>query len=191
MDLSFHNETTLFARFRRELRNPSMFTIFLIVRSFSIVVLAPFAPKWVATTKDSFDVMSEKKKINQESMSSLAAMVPSQITPWMAQQARTMSEASGPLDWKVVSFRTGPCNLENLSQLPDGKYSDSIAEVCGELDRIQRIVFSRRSAMFPMLRKKKLIWLWELFGTHFQMLGLYCITLNLNRYNRNLTRESK
>ena len=138
MDFSFHNETTLFARFRRELRNPSMFTIFLIVISFSIVVLAPFAPKWVATTQDSFDVMSEKKKINQESMSSLAAMVPSQITPWMAQQARTMSEASGPLDWKVVSFRTGPCNLENLSQLPDGKYSDSIAQVCGELDRIQQ-----------------------------------------------------
>ena len=115
-----------------------MFTIFLIVISFSIVVLAPFAPKWVATAQDSFDVMSEKKKINQESMVSFTAIVPSQIAPWMALQARTMSEASGPLDWKVVSFRTGPCNLENLSQLPEVKYSDSIAQVCEELDRIQQ-----------------------------------------------------
>ena len=138
MDFSFHNETTFVARFRRELRNPSMLTIFFIVMFFLIIVLAPFAPKWVITTQDSLEAISEQKKIDQQSMSSIAAIVPSQIAPWMAQQASTMSAATGPLDWKVVSFRTGPCALENLSQLPDGKYSDAIVEVCGELDRIQQ-----------------------------------------------------
>ncbi|GIT58086.1 MAG: hypothetical protein EGP07_02840 [SAR202 cluster bacterium] len=138
MDHSFHNETTFLARFRRELRNPSMLTVFLIVISFLVIVLAPFAPKWVITTQDSLEAISEQKKIDQQSMGSFTAIVPSQIAPWMAQQASTMSSATGPLEWKVVSFRTGPCDLENLSQLPDGKYSDAIVEVCGELDRIQQ-----------------------------------------------------
>ena len=48
-----------------------------------------------------------------------------------------MVEAEGPLDWKVVSFRTGPCDAGNLSQLPVGKYSDAIAQACGSLDDIQ------------------------------------------------------
>ena len=80
MDHSFHNETTFLARFRRELRNPSMLTVFLIVISFLVIVLAPFAPKWVITTQDSLEAISEQKKIDQQSMGSFTAIVPSPVS---------------------------------------------------------------------------------------------------------------
>ncbi len=138
MDLSFKNDGSRIARFRRELRNPSMITVILIVLAAATVVLAPFAPGWVSTTRDSFDAMAAQKELNEASKSSLGAAVPSQIAPWMAVQARTMSEAEGPLDWKVVSFRNGPCDAGNLSQLPVSKYSDAIAQACSSFDDIQQ-----------------------------------------------------
>ena len=115
-----------------------MITVILIVVGVLTVVLAPFAPKWVTTAQDSFDSMSQQKAIQEASMSSLGAIVPSQIAPWMNIQANTMANATGPLEWKVVSFRNGPCNPGNLSQLPDSKYSTAIGEACVSLDDIQQ-----------------------------------------------------
>ena len=46
--------------------------------------------------------------------------------------------ATGPLEWKVFSFRNGPCNPGNLSQLPDSKYSTAIGAACVSLDDIQQ-----------------------------------------------------
>ncbi len=138
MDLSFDNNPSRSARIRRELRNPSMLTVILIFVAISTVVLAPFAPGWISTTRDSFAAMAKKKEINEASMSSLGAIVPSQIAPWMSSQVNTMLDAEGPLDWQVVSFRSGPCLTENLSQLPGSKYSTAIADACGELDQIQQ-----------------------------------------------------
>ncbi|MDA1278842.1 MAG: hypothetical protein O3B95_02200 [Chloroflexi bacterium] len=114
-----------------------MLTIILILVGVLTIVLAPFAPGWVTTTKGSFKAMAQQKELNEASMSTLSAIVPSQIAPWMASRAQTMKDAKGPLDWKVVSFRTGPCNAENLSQLPAGKYSLAIAQACVSLDDIQ------------------------------------------------------
>ena len=71
-------------------------------------------------------------------LSSIGAVVTSQIAPWMATQARTMIEAEGPLEWKAVSFTGGPCDPGNLSQLPTGKYSNAIRQACGSLDDIQQ-----------------------------------------------------
>ena len=71
-------------------------------------------------------------------LSSIGAVVTSQIAPWMATQARTMIEAEGPLEWKVVSFTIGPCDPGNPSQLPTGKYSSAIRQACGSLDDIQQ-----------------------------------------------------
>ena len=139
MDISFDNDTSKSARLRRELRNPSLLTIFLIVTVVCVVIFAPFAPGWISTTKESFADIAKKKEITEASMSSLTSIVPSQISPWLATQANTMINAEGPLDWKVVSFRRGPCSGGNLSQLPAGKYSDSIGTACVELDRIQQL----------------------------------------------------
>jgi len=138
MDLSFDNATSRSARLRRELRNPSMLTIFIIIVVVSTVIFAPFAPGWISTTQNSFQSIAEQKSTQESSMLSLSAIVPAQISPWLATQANTMINAEGPLDWKVVSFRTGPCLGENLAQLPAGKYSESIGATCQELDRIQQ-----------------------------------------------------
>ena len=49
-----------------------------------------------------------------------------------------MVEADEPLDWNAVSFRDGPCDADNLSQLSAGKYSDAVAQACRALDDIQQ-----------------------------------------------------
>jgi hypothetical protein len=139
MDLSFDNSTSRSARLRRELRNPSMLTIFIILVVTSTIIFAPFVPGWVSTTQDSFAAMAKKQEINEASMSSIGAIVPSQIAPWLGSKVETMINAEGPLDWKVVSFRTGPCDPGNLVQLPASKYSTAIATTCGELDDIQQL----------------------------------------------------
>jgi hypothetical protein len=138
MDISFDNDSSKRARLRRELRNPSVLTILLIVIVVCVVLIGPFTPGWVSTTQKSLADIAKTKEINKASMSSISAVIPSQISPWLANQANTMINAEGPLDWKVVSFRTGPCNGDNLSQLPPGKYSDSIGTACVELDGIQQ-----------------------------------------------------
>ena len=138
MDLSFENDTSVRARFKRELRNPSMITVGLIALAAVSIVLAPFASSWISTTQEGFAALAKQKERNEANKSSLEASVPSQIAPWIAAQARTMTEARGPLEWKVVSFRSGPCDPENLAQLPVGKYSAAIAQACGSLDDIQQ-----------------------------------------------------
>ncbi|MCI0804457.1 MAG: hypothetical protein J4N96_08420 [Chloroflexi bacterium] len=137
MDLSYKNDSSRIARFKRELRNPSMVTVILIALAITTVVLAPFAPGWVSTAQHSFDAMAEQDALNEAGLSTIGAVVPSQIAPWLATQARTMTEAQGPLAWKVVSFRSGPCDAGNLSQLPAGKYSAAIAQACSSFNDIQ------------------------------------------------------
>lgn len=136
MDLSYTNDTSRRARFKRELRNPSMVTVMLLVLLATAVVVAPFAPGWVTTTREGFDALAEQKE-RDSNKSALGASVPSQIAPWLATQARTMTEATGPLEWNVVSFVGGPCDIANLSQLPAGKYSQAIVQACGSFNQIQ------------------------------------------------------
>lgn len=115
-----------------------MVTVFLIFLVAVAVVLAPFAPGWITTTQEGFAALAKQKARNEANKSSLVASVPSQIAPWMAAQVRTMSGATGPLEWQVVSFTRGPCDAGNLSQLPAGKYSAAIAQACGSFDDIQQ-----------------------------------------------------
>lgn len=114
-----------------------MVTVMLLVLLATAVVVAPFAPGWVTTTREGFDALAEQKDRNESNKSALAASVPSQIAPWLATQARTMTKATGPLEWNVVSFVGGPCDITNLSQLPAGKYSQAIVQACGSFNQIQ------------------------------------------------------
>lgn len=172
MDLSFENDTSVKARFKRELRNPSMITVGLIALAALTIVLAPFASSWISTTQAGFEAMAKQKERNAANKSSLEASVPSQIAPWIAAQARTMTEAQGPLEWKVVSFKSGPCAPENLAQLPAGKYSSAIAQACGSLDDIQqrysRDCFLATTCDVPELAKTEITGamdvVWEAFS---------------------------
>ena len=66
MDLSYTNDTSRRARFKRELRNPSMVTVMLLVLLATAVVVAPFAPGWVTTTREGFDALAEGTRLEQE-----------------------------------------------------------------------------------------------------------------------------
>lgn len=116
-----------------------MLTIFIIVVLVSAAIFGPFIPGWITTTQNSFESIAKSKEVKEASMTSIGAIVPSQIAPWLASQVNTMKNAEGPLDWQVVSFRTGSCATENLSQLPESKYTTAVAGACVELDEIQQL----------------------------------------------------
>ncbi len=122
---------------RRELRNPSIVTVFIIILLVAAVPLALFVPQWVDTTKESFEARSTAATEAESRRSDFDVLIPSQIVPWLADRVEEMRAAIGPQDWNKVSFRRGPCDPGNLTELPGGVYADSIARTCGDLDRIQ------------------------------------------------------
>ena len=48
-----------------------------------------------------------------------------------------MINATGPLDWKVVNFRFGPCAPKNLEAMSAGAFVDSVTNACASLSDIQ------------------------------------------------------
>ncbi len=137
MDYRNTHDISRRARFKRELRNPSMTTVALILLVVATVVLAPFVAGWVSSAREGFDGVAQQRERNDDNKSSLGAAV-THVAAWIAAQARTMVEADEPRDWNAVSFRDGPCNADNLSQLSAGKYSDAVAQACRALDDIQQ-----------------------------------------------------
>ncbi len=131
------DETGLWARLRRELRNPSMTTVILIAVAVSAVPLAVFAPGWVSTTQQSLDDRRAADRLREAQLLSSSVLVPSQIVPWMLDQVERMEEAESPADWSFTSFTAGPCFENNLQQLPAGAFSDAIAKSCTDMHEIQ------------------------------------------------------
>lgn len=128
---------TLLARFRRELRNPSMMTVFLIIAAVLVIPLALLVPSWVETTRGSFQDRRAADELRDSTMISSSVQVPAQIAPWVLDQIEHMEDAGGPLTWHLTSFTEGPCNATNLSQLPAGPFADAIATSCVSLNQIQ------------------------------------------------------
>ena len=131
------NETSLLARFRRELRNPSMTTVILIIVAVTAVPLAILVPSWVSTTQKSIQDRNAAERLRDAQLLSSSVLVPSQIVPWMLNQVKAMEEADSPADWSFTSFTGGPCHSNNLRQLPPGEFSDAIATSCTDLHAIQ------------------------------------------------------
>ena len=124
-------------RFRRELRNPSMMTVFLIIVAVSAIPLALLVPSWVNTTRQSFQDRNAADSLRDAQILSSSVLVPSQIVPWMLDQIERMETADSPADWHYTSYVAGPCDSHNLSQLPAGRFADSIADTCRGLLEIQ------------------------------------------------------
>jgi hypothetical protein len=59
------------------------------------------------------------------------------INPWLRDRAARMLNAASPLEWRGVSFQSGPCFSENLSLLPKDKWHQAIIDSCHNLDAIQ------------------------------------------------------
>lgn len=129
---------TLIERLRRELRNPSMVTVGIIIAAVLIVPLALLVPSWISTTQGSFQSRSESEAFqNRFGLLSSSVLVPSLIVPWMLDQVEDMEVADSPTDWHLTSFTAGPCDENNLSQLPEGQFADAIANSCTSMNQIQ------------------------------------------------------
>jgi hypothetical protein len=130
-------ENNRLARFRRELRNPSMTTVFLIVAAVISIPLIMLVPSWISTTRGSIQERRAAEDLRDAALLSSDVIIPSQITPWMLNQISRMENADTPFEWNYTLFTAGPCAPTNLSQLPPGKYSEAIRTSCGNLFRVQ------------------------------------------------------
>lgn len=130
-------QQSLLDRFRRELRNPSMMTVFLLIAAVLAIPLALLVPSWVETTRGSFQERQAADDLRDSTLISSSVQVPAQIAPWVLDQIEHMEDAGGPLTWHLTSFTEGPCNANNLSQLPAGPFADAIATSCVSLNQIQ------------------------------------------------------
>jgi hypothetical protein len=115
-----------------------MLTVVLIVFLAIAIPSAILAPSWVNTAQTSFEQRSQAEDRADQGRISMSILVPSQIAPWLVNRIHTMINATGPLEWREVSFRTGPCSVHNLEQLPPGIFADAVAESCVRLDAIQQ-----------------------------------------------------
>lgn len=125
------------ARLRRELRNPSMLTVGIILGVIVLIPLAILGPSWVNTTRDSLESRAQSDSLREQGLLSSEVRVPSQIVPWMLNEIAGMENVTGPASWTKVDFTQGPCFENNLSQLPAGTYADAIATACVNLNDIQ------------------------------------------------------
>ncbi len=130
--VEFGDSQGTFARLRRQLRNPSIPTFLILCIIAVSIPLAIISPGFYSGAKDGI------VRIRQDPvMHFLKASTPSWINPYLHRQINTMKTAAEPIEWRGVSFQHGPCFADNLEQLPDGKYSDGIADACHDLHAIQ------------------------------------------------------
>ncbi|MEX0761977.1 MAG: hypothetical protein WD333_06020 [Dehalococcoidia bacterium] len=133
MATKLNNENSLAARLRRELRNPSMpMAILMLV----VVIAIPSAIFGPGIVRQGIDGYQEKERLSERG-SGGDVTTASWINPWLKNQTDRMISAERPVEWRGVSFQTGPCNPINLSQLPPGKYAEAVAAACHDLDDIQ------------------------------------------------------
>ncbi len=130
--VDFGDEDSVFARLRRQLRNPSILTFIIVC---IVVLTIPVAIAFPGFYKGAQEGIV---RIRQEPVTYfLKASTPSWINPYLQRHISKMQNAEVPVEWHGVSFQHGPCFGGNLSQLPDGKYSDAIVKACGDLHDIQ------------------------------------------------------
>jgi hypothetical protein len=126
------DDPTLGGRVRRHLRNPSIITILLIV----LVVLAiPSAIAYPRVSSVAKENWSDVQHLRERHFVNITAA--SWIYPHLRLQATRMQNAEIPVQWRPVSFKSGPCLPDNLSQIPVGKYAYAIKSACISLDDIQ------------------------------------------------------
>ena len=120
------------ARLRRQLRNPTLLT-FLIL---TVVVLAiPFSiafPGFYSGAKEGIVRIRQDPVVHF-----LEVATPSFVFPYLQRNIQQMKNAQSQSEWRRISFKLGPCFEPNLSQFPDGKYTQGIASACEDLHQIQ------------------------------------------------------
>lgn len=112
-------------------------TVILIIVAVSAVPLALLVPSWVDTTRKSLQDRNASDALRESQLISSNVLVPSQIAPWMLDRIEIMERADSPAAWNRTSFTEGPCNTENLANLPEGPFADAIGVSCTDMQTIQ------------------------------------------------------
>lgn len=94
------------------------------------MLVAVFGPSVARRGIENYRALKERRPV-------FAGPIETQIYPWLQLQARRMTEATQPHQWRAVSFRHGPCHPDNTIQLPNAVFRAAVIEACAGLDDIQ------------------------------------------------------
>lgn len=132
--IDFGDNDSAFARFRRQLRNPSLPTFIILTLVVLAVPVLILLPGFYSGARENIGYFTTEFTVN---LFELRVAVPSNIVPYLRLRMEIMRDASDPTEWNGVSFESGPCNLDNLTALPEGKYADAVAVACERIHTVQ------------------------------------------------------
>jgi len=112
-------------------RNPSLRLAIGIMIGFLVIAGAILGPTVIKSGVENY------QQIKRVQSRDYAGPIETWIRPWIIQNANTMIDARGALDWRVVDFKFGPCAKNNLRQLPTRDLRDVIDQSCQDLSKIQ------------------------------------------------------
>ena len=121
-----------FARLRRQIRNPSLLTFFIMAIVAVSIPIAIVGPGFFSGAKQGI------VRIRQgPALQFLEVSTPSYVYPYLQRNITLMKNAETEYEWRRISFKLGPCHETNLSQFPAGKYTNAISSACNDLHNIQ------------------------------------------------------
>ncbi len=130
--IDYGDSDSLFAKLRRQVRNPSLLTFFIMALVILAIPLAIVAPGFYSGAKEGI------VRIRQDPfVQFLEVATPSHVYPFLQRNIQLMKDAETQSDWRRISFKLGPCHEANLAQFPEGKYTQGIAQACDDLHNIQ------------------------------------------------------
>ena len=130
--IDYGDSDSLFAKLRRQIRNPSLLTFFIMALVILAIPLAIVAPGFYSGAKEGI------VRIRQDPfVQFLEVATPSHVYPFLQRNIQLMKDAETQSDWRRISFKLGPCHEANLAQFPEGKYTQGIAQACDDLHNIQ------------------------------------------------------
>lgn len=120
------------AKLRRQIRNPSLLTFFIMAVVALSIPLAIVAPGFYSGAKEGI-VRIQREPFVQF----LEVATPSHVYPYLQRNITLMKNAESQYEWRRISFKLGPCHEANLAQFPKGKYTEGISNACNDLHNIQ------------------------------------------------------
>ena len=103
------------AKLRRQVRNPSLLTFFIMAIVALSIPLAIVAPGFYSGAKEGI------VRIRQDPfVQFLEVSTPSHVYPYLQRNIQLMKTADTQSEWRRISFKLGPCHEANLAQFPEG-----------------------------------------------------------------------
>ncbi len=130
--IDYGDGDSVLAKLRRQIRNPSLLTFFVMALVILAIPGAIFAPGFYSGAKENI------VRIRQDPfVQFLEVATPSHVYPFLQRNIQLMKDAETQSEWRRTSFKLGPCHDGNLAQFPEGKYTLGIASACETLHNIQ------------------------------------------------------